>query len=329
MRDKIKKSKWEVVSGKWLKFGEPSLLVANCLLLTAYCLLLTTNCLYASGTGTTAGVIMLDTVGSRNFALGGAFTSVSGDAYSMFANPAGLADISKKQLSSYFVQGQNDDYRAALVYDQWLLTDMKSGLGLGIYNLNGGKMDINFADGTSQNVISQSDYLVTLSWGGYTARNFMLGYTVKYLSTELVEKYKATALAFDTGFIAKLGDVFSWGAAMQNYGTKISYNGAKEPLPFLLRSGLSANLHSGRYQSFLIAADGIYLINERETILSGGLEYSIAKSLFLRGGYKVNGDVSSITGGVGINIADSVGLDWTAEMNDLATTNNVSLTIKF
>ena len=295
---------------------------------TAYCLL-PTACLYASGAGSSAGVIMLETVGSRNFALGGAFTSVSGDAYSLFSNPAGLADVSKKQLSSYFVKGQNDDYRAALVYDQWLLTDMKSGLGFGVYNLNGGKMDINFVDGTSESVVSQSDYLAALGWGGYAAKNFMLGYAVKYLSTELVEQYKASALAFDAGFITKLGKVFSWGAAMQNYGTKINYNGTKEPLPFLFRSGVSADLRLGGHQSLLIAADGIYLVNERDTIFSGGLEYSIAKAVFLRGGYKVSGDVNSVTGGVGLKVADSVGLDWTAEMSDIATSNNVSLTIKF
>jgi len=222
--------------------------------------------LFASGAGTTVGVTMLETVGSRNSALGGAFTSISGDVYSIYSNPAGLADVSKRQLSSYFVKGQTDDYSAALIYSQWLLTNLKSGFAFGVYNLNGGKMDINYVDGTSETVISQSDFLAALSWGGYTAKNFMVGYTLKYLSTELVEEYKASAFALDAGFIAKIGKYFSWGAAMQNYGTKIKYNEIKESLPFLVKSGVSVNLPFGGSHYLLLAADGIYLDKEKDIL---------------------------------------------------------------
>jgi len=290
---------------------------------------LPTSCLYAAGAGATSGVTMLETVGSRNSALGGAFTSISGDIYSIYSNPAGLADISKRQLSSFFVKSPGNDSRIALVYGQWLLTDLKSGLALGVYNLNGGRMDINYVDGTSETVVSQSDYLAALSWGGYTAKNFMLGYTIKYLSTELVEEYNASAFAFDTGFIAKIGKNFSWGAAMQNYGTKIKYNEIKESLPFLVKSGISLNLPFGGSQSLLIAADGTYLIKEKDAFFKGGVEYSVAKTVFLRGGYKKFDDLIYITAGVGLNIADTLVLDWTTEMSDLATLNNASLTLKF
>jgi len=290
----------------------------------AYCLL-PTACLYGSGAGTTAGVTMLSTVGSRNSAMGGAFTSISGDCYSLYSNPAGLAEISKRQLTSFFVKGQSDDYKASVIYAQRLLSDLKSGYGFGVYNLNGGKMDINYVDGTSESVVSQSDFLAVLGWGGYTARNFMLGYSLKYLSTELVGKYKASAFALDAGFIAKLSSNLSWGAAVQNYGTKLKYNEVKESLPFLAKSGISLNMPFG----MLVTADGVYLVEEQDTLFSGGVEYSIMRTVFLRGGYKKSGEVDSITGGVGLRFADTVAFDWATEMSDLSTDNNVSLTLKF
>lgn len=332
-----KRGRMEEGRGKWLKFSKLSLsstvyslLPTACfLVLTTSYFLLPISCLYGAGAGSTIGVTMLETVGSRNSALGGAFTSISGDPYSAYSNPAGLADISKRQVSTFFVKGGFDDYKAALIYSQWLLTDLKSGLALGIFNVNGGKMDINYVDGTSNSVVSQSDFLAVLGWGGYTAKNFLVGYTIKYLSTELVEKYKTGGFAFDTGFIAKMGKRFSWGAALQNYGMKIKYNEVKEPLPFLVKSGISLNLPFGISHYFLITADGVYLINEEDLLYMGGIEYSISKKLFLRGGYRRYDKLDFITAGVGLNLSGSLSLDWTTELSDLATKNNVSLGMKF
>ena len=133
---------------------------AICHLLSVFsiCYLLSAICLYASGTGTTAGTTLLSAVGVRQMALGNSGSSLGGDIYSAFYNPALLSDIPQKQLSTFFTTGLSNDYKASVVYGLPIQSSQKGGMAFGILHLNGGEMEINYVDGTSRDIVAQSDF---------------------------------------------------------------------------------------------------------------------------------------------------------------------------
>jgi len=296
------------------------------------------HCLYASGAGATAGVTMLSAVGVRQMALGNCGSSLGGDIHSIFYNPALLADVSKKQLSTFFTTGLSNDYKASVVYGLPVPSSKKGGLAFGILHLNGGEMEINYVDGASKNVTSQSDYLLMLGWGGYLSKNASIGYNLKYLSTKLVEDYTASAIAFDVGIQLKSknategsprGEKLKIGIAAQNYGTSLKYRSEAEPLPFLVRSGISYLFSLATRHSLLATIDGFYIIKEKDIFGSAGMEYSVYEKYFFRGGVKIMPERYEFTLGAGFKFYDRYSIDWATELSELNNPHNVSFSIKF
>lgn len=296
---------------------------------TTYYLLLTTYCL-SKGTGTTAGTTMLSAVGVRQMALGNCGSAVGGDIYSMFYNPALLSDIPQKQLSTFFTTGLVDDYKASVVYGLPIQSSKKGGLAFGVFHLNGGEMEINYVNGTSKNVVSQSDELLMLGWGGNWSKNAAVGYNLKYLKTSLVEDYTASAIAFDMGLQVKsYNNRFRFGVSGQNYGTSLKYRSEAESLPVLVRGGFSYHLPLTTYRSLLLAIDGLYIIKETFFYYSSGLEYSIKNRYFLRGGIKIMPDRYDFTLGAGFKFYERYSLDWAMELSELNNPHNVAFSVKF
>jgi len=295
------------------------------------------HCLYASGTGTTAGTTMLSAVGVRQMALGNSGSALVGDAYAMFYNPALLAEISQKQLSTFFATGLSDDYKASVVYGLPVPSSKKGGLAFGVFHLNGGKMEINDVNGTSKNVTAQSDFLAMLGWGGYWSKNASVGYNLKYLSTKLVEDYPASAIAFDMGIQLNItrsvtpnsfrGLVF--GLSGQNYGTSLKYRSQAESLPFLIRSGFSYWLPFSKHYSLLAVIDGFYIMKEKDFYSSAGLEYSISEKYFLRGGIKIMPERYEFTLGAGFKFSERYSIDWATELSELNNPHNVAFSMRF
>ncbi|MDO8733712.1 MAG: PorV/PorQ family protein, partial [Elusimicrobiota bacterium] len=282
------------------------------------------------GTGTTAGTTLLSAAGVRQRALGNCGAAVGGDIYSMFYNPALLADVSKKQLSTFFTTGLSDDYKASVVYGLPIPSRQKGGMAFGVFHLNGGEMEINYADGTSRNVVSESDYLLMLGWGGYWSKNASVGYNLKYLSTKLVEDYTASAIAFDAGIQLKSkNEKLKIGLSGQNYGTSLKYRSKAEPLPVLVRSGFSYIFSIAARHSLLAAIDGLYIIKEKDFYSSAGLEHSILDKYFLRGGIKIMPDRYDFTIGAGFKFYERYSLDWATELSELNNPHNVAFSVRF
>ncbi|MDD5688321.1 MAG: PorV/PorQ family protein [Elusimicrobia bacterium] len=292
--------------------------------------LFTLNYLYASAVGTTAGIIMMQPVGVRQMALGGCGTSLDEDIYTLYFNPAGLASISRKQISSFFTSGLSDDYKASVIYNQPLLTRKRSSIAFGVLHLNGGKIEINYIDGTSKSAVSQSDFMATIGWGWYLSEDFSMGYNIKCLSTRLVEEYNASAAALDTGMLLRSKNKrLHFGLSVQNYGTSIKYRSKGESLPFLVRSGLSYNLPISNNNSLLAVADSFDLIKEEGIYSSVGLEYSLYERYFLRGGLKILPDRNNYTLGLGFRFYDRFSVDFATELNSISNPYQVSFLMRF
>jgi len=301
----------------------------------------------ASGAGTTVGITLLSAVGVRQMAMGNSGSALVGDVYAMFYNPALLSDIPQKQLSTFFMTGLSNDYKASVVYGLPVQSSQKGGMAVGVFHLNGGEMEINYVNGTSRNVISQSDFMAMLGWGGYWSKKISVGYNLKYLSTKLVEDYPASAIAFDMGIQLNIirsvipSPVKSginsarnlvFGIAAQNYGTSLKYRSEKESLPFLVRSGISYHFpfsHPKGWATLLATIDGFYIMKEKNIYYSAGLEHSISEKYFLRGGIKIMPDRNDFTIGAGMRFHDRYSIDWATELSELNNPHNVAFSIKF
>lgn len=341
MRNKIKKSGYRV---EGIECRKISFAIA-CIFFTIAYTLHHTPCLYGKGTGTTAGVTLLSAGGVRQMALGNSGSSLGGDVYSAFYNPAGIADISAKQLSTFFMTGLSDDYKASIIYGLPVqshqparrLSGGKGGLAFGVFHLNGGKMEINYVDGISRNVISESDFLAFFGWGGYWSKNVSVGYNFKYLSTKLVEDYSASAIAFDMGIqlksnpVLNMGEKLKIGISGQNYGTSLKYRSKKESLPFSVRTGISYNfpLTLKSAATLLVIIDGFYIMKEKDFYSSAGLEYSVYSKYLLRGGVKIMPDRNDFTLGAGFRFSERYSIDWATELSELNNPHNVSFTMRF
>ncbi|OGS45460.1 MAG: hypothetical protein A2539_10040 [Elusimicrobia bacterium RIFOXYD2_FULL_34_15] len=295
------------------------------------CLLTGFNCLYAKGAGSNSGENILQSPGVRQMGIGGGGTAVSGDIYSIYQNPAGISIISEKQVSSVLENGLSNDYKASIVFGHGVSGQNKYGIAFAVSYFNGGPMEINYIDGTSKNVLSQSDFLAMLGWSMYTASNISMGYNIKYLSSQLIENYNSSAVAFDAGIIAEntTNKRLKLGLAAQNFGTSLKYRSKKETLPALIRGGLSYIIPIDTKSSLLTVIDGFYLIDESNFYKSLGAEYSMSDRFFLRGGLKILPDRRSFTFGMGLKLYEKYNIDLASEPNSINNIYKVSFTMKF
>ncbi|MBN1383351.1 MAG: PorV/PorQ family protein [Elusimicrobia bacterium] len=287
------------------------------------------TCLYGKGAGTTVSTVMMHTFGARQMSLGGCGASINNDIYSLYFNPAGLHKISENQMSSLFSSGLSNDYKASVVYVHPLNIQRESVIAFGVFHLNGGIMEINYVDGTSEDVVSQSDFLATIGWGGYLSKNTSIGYNIKYLSTKLAEKYSTSAIAFDAGVHMSVTKRLNMGVSAQNYGTSLKYRSEKESLPFLARGGISYQLPLADSHSVLTVVDGFYLVKEKDIYGSAGIEYSIHQKYFLRGGCKILPDRNDFTLGAGLIFKEKFSVDWATELSVLNNPHNISFSMRF
>ncbi len=156
-------------------------------------------------------------VGARAEALGGAYVAVANDAFAVFWNPAGVAQISNRWQGKYVVDpsrlpdnvkapSQNPmtavrgDRTLGLVHIQWIadisynalayIQPLPTGvLGISLASLTMPDMEITTEynpDGTS-NYFSYGDALIGLSYALPMTDNFSWGVTVKYVSEILAE----------------------------------------------------------------------------------------------------------------------------------------------
>jgi len=254
-------------------------------------LFLISSTVHAKGNGVSGGLTLLEAPGARASALGEAFTATVDDVAAFAYNPSMLKSLKTGQASFLHQKGLLDDaFSQFIVGSPW----RQMGLGLSIGYYNGG--DFEMSDGVSQRTVTaQRDLTVALgaarSFGGVS-----IGFTGKYLSSELVETERATAFAADLGLNYAVSPRLSLGGALQNYGTQLKYASEGDNLPRIFRMGGSYNVLP-QYGTVLMF-DVQRLMNEGETRPALGVETRVGP-LALRAGYRQargGGEFSTGTG---------------------------------
>lgn len=281
-----------------------------------------------AGTGTSSAVFLKDVVGARPLGMGSAFSAVSDDANSIYSNPAGIHYVPYSEITTMYRKGLMDTYFSYLGY---LHPFKRIGTFSASFLLfDGGDMEINYLDGTTEEVKAGQDWAGTLGYGTNIGELFFLGTNIKLIHSTLVNRYSATAFALDAGGLYRtIDNKFSVALSFYNLGTSLKYINVAEPLPLNFKLGTAYRILEDEIHSLLSAIDFIYG-NDKTFKTNIGAEYWLLRMFALRigvkleEGYKPNG----FTVGLGINAFNGE-LDYGyAPLLD-EITHRISLSFKF
>jgi|GEM_PF-1082303 len=233
-------------------------------------------------------------VGPRQIGLGGAFTGLGDDVYTMYYNPAGIGFIRRWELSATYTDYFADMYYAAIsgVKQYHFLGSRKTAIGGSIFYH--GMPDWNSTENPDEPKASAYNFLAILSVGqrlDWLLDDLSIGINGKVGQSKLAD-YHANMVATDLGLMYKL---FAWnrpltfGLAVQNIGSQTKFIDESHPLPFAYRFGASYQLMACPWHRLVIASD-IYKFKDGDIKLGFGAEYWLNDMLGLRGGYNYNQD---------------------------------------
>ncbi|MEK7765151.1 MAG: hypothetical protein AAB368_02835, partial [bacterium] len=219
--------------------------------------------------------------------------------------PCALAGTPRPAAAMSGAQGIVDDALGqALV--SWPLAGWTVAAGAAYYDA--GELTLNRLDGTSATVRAQQDWLgqagvATGLFGGAAAA----GVSLKYLHSELFEKFSAAAWTADVGAQVRVARGVKLGLAVANVAGTLGYAGGATPLPMALRGGAAAggSFGEGLLAGALIGAgEWEYLAAEKLLLWKGGLEYQWQGKLALRTGVRSGsgGQPLRVSGGLGVRV---------------------------
>ncbi len=277
--------------------------------------------------GTRAAQFLKMAVGGRASAMGESFAAVANDASALFWNPAGIGNLQNLEVHLTHMDYLMDvsfEY-AGLVIP---LSSGRLGFSAAVLGMDEeGVTTLDDPDGEIGTTWSASSFAIGMTYSRALSDRFSVGVTGKYIQENLYNS-NANAMAIDIGSLYDTGiSGIKIGMAMTNFGGKMKLNGrdltqrnvdpdptrggnieqsadlvvSSWPLPLNFRVGLSYELFKTESNALLVAADFNHPTDADERI-NLGAEYTLAKRIYLRGGYKFNYDEESFTAGGGLNL---------------------------
>lgn len=270
---------------------------------------------FNSGSIGTAGSEFLNLdVGPRGIAMGGAYSSVTDDANSMYWNPAGLTRVPRASLSAmhneYF-----EGIRLQYLSGARRINDL-SVLGAAVRYMDVGAIERTDINGATAGEFRPRNYVFELGWGQSivdltdSERDISLGVTGRYFRSDLVAQ--AQGLSGDIGVQAHYTEAyrpFHIGFVAQNLGRGQKFDEVRDTLPFRIRSGVSIQWTP----ELLLSFDGVAPISNNPFAALGaeyGLNARNGTKVFLRAGYNSQTLFNGVDGfrgasfGTGIKVLD-------------------------
>jgi len=251
--------------------------------------------------GGQAGAFLRRGLDGKALALGGAFSSISDGASSVYWNPAGLNDIQKFDIniSNSFLSLDRSQMFGAMGYS----LNRRLSIGLGILKFgvneiegrdNNGNLTKNFND-------QEIEFLASFAYKIINKRSFKVstGLTIKYLSQSLYDN-NANGFGFDMGATATFFEQLRVAFVLQDLYSILKWNTereTKETVPSVIKTGISY------FPSFLASSPVIIGLSVEFIKLKNvdpkfvmGCGFTIYKLLVVRIGH----DGSSICGGISL-----------------------------
>ena len=246
--------------------------------------------------------------GARSLGMGSAYVSVANDASSLYWNPAGIVNVLKPEVQSFYtpwlVETQYYYNTAVVPMGQY------GNLGFSFTAITMDEMMVRTVQDPEPSEYGQKFDAGNISMGIAYAKKltdrFSFGFQTKFIQ-ESIWQMSAQGFAVDIGTLFITKRDLRIGMSVSNFGGKLGMEGnntlvdidvdeniygnndridgnlgtAKWPLPLLFRFGLSREFTFASNMKCLFAVDAIHPNNNPE-YLNIGLEYSAMDMVFLR-----------------------------------------------
>ena len=256
-------------------------------------------------------------LGARPAAMAGAFTAVEGDALSVFYNPAGISGIRLIEFYASYNKWISD---SSLQYG-YVAVPVGTGTIAGVFSfVNFGKFEKRDIYGVLTGKEINAYNITGMLAYGMPLGDFNVGAGVK-LSGLTIDDLNRFGVLFDAGAQYKLGDMFSFGLALQNFDIELSGG-------YSAKAGLGIKVFNIQGNNMYASADVNYS-GKNGLSYSFGTEFNLFKMLSLRAGYCLNdgnavlGSIAGFSAGAGLTI-DKFTIDYSfTSLGDLGATHLV------
>lgn len=289
--------------------------------------LLALGTVYAQNTtvGTSGAQFLKIGVGSRYQGMGEASVAIANDVYSMYWNPAGLAEVQNGVVGFTNVNWILDVDLNYVAFAHYFEDIGVFGISATILSMD--DLEITTFEeqtGTGQ-FYSASSYAIGATFARQLTNRFAFGGSIKYVG-ERIHNVKSSAIALDFGTMLYVGyNNLRMGMSISNMGPDLEFSGsdldfgydqrqgdgknnAEVPatrkstpysLPMVFRVGVAYDFTLGP-QAILIMTGEAKHPNDNIQQGSLGAELGFQEKYFLRGGYKMNYDEERMSFGAGV-----------------------------
>jgi len=245
-------------------------------------------------TGSSGASILKVAVGAKATALAAAMTTTQGDVNQLFWNPAGIVlESGETQVTfsynNWIADLSHNAFAVAHSFGNlgtFAIGGMMAGIGDIVANrdIQPGLEGVEYV--TDATFDFNSNFLA-LSYGRQFTDKLSLGATAKYYS-ETIDGVGIHAFAMDFGAIYNIGyKDLTIGARIQNLGQDMEYYYVPINLPLVFSFGVSYSMIDSDMfgiKGYLDAAKPL----DSDQMINGGAEMHLYKTMFVRGGYKLN-----------------------------------------
>lgn len=291
---------------------------------------------FAGSTGTTAVNYLKIGVGAKAVGMGEAQIAITSNVDSPFWNPAGLSEIKRDEIGLMHLiywEGISYDYLAYAL-------PMKD---IGVFAISGTLLNSGAIEKTIEN-LTGTDYTIDGTFS-YTAFSGVISYATNFVMESMpisvginakligdnIDNDSAIGIGFDVGAISEVSKDVKVGLTVNNIGMLF---GKSVSLPMAIKLGVGFKIPlMEKVHVITLAADGVMPLDSK---IRGdiGAEYALSEMIYIRGGYKINYDLESLTLGAGfkINISKEqyeLNYAFAPAKEDMGTTHRISFIVRF
>ncbi len=280
--------------------------------------------------GGTPGQFLNFGVGARAMAMGGAYYGISDDASAAYWNPAGLAQLQRKELTTmqatlfqqtkltYFSYAHPTKGGSTFALSMTQLQSTGFESVDAVYDPVTGQV----TKVTSSGNFNDQQQAMGLSWGKGVTKTVLFGMSVKQITRKLAGSSDNTK-SLDIGVLKTMGSSYRLGLGIQNAFSQTTGD-TQDKFPVTIKLGNSLRLFKER---LTLSADANKVLNGSLEARFGG-EYWISRWFAFRFGLLGLPSIQETDFGFGLNFK-SLSLDVAQGIHDLGSSTRISATFRF
>ncbi len=244
--------------------------------------------------------------GAKQISLSNSDVALSDDVFSVFNNPAGLAQMNWREIGVFYSPAPFGLSELANGYIAYHEPSNIGSFGLG---------------GMSYGFELYREAKVTLSYSYNYQDKFFAGAAFNYQTVSIKNYGNDGTFFINLGGLAYLTNYLRFGFVIQNVN-RASFGNEKDQIPVIINTGFSFDLTNEATANFAVQKDIDF-----NPSLQFGINYDIIEYLSLRTGF--SNEPSRFSAGIGINYS-IISFDYAIfTHNDLGITHQAGLVISF